>query len=176
MPRIALLLVFAISTALGQSAEQEPPAWKALRQLVGDWTGTGEGESGISTVARSYELVLHQQFILGKNRSEYKPQEKNPKGEVHENWDMLSWDRLRKKSVLRQFHVEGFVNQYVLDSVTSDLRFFRFVTEAIENIPAGWRARETYEFTGKNEFVETFELAEPGKEFMVYSRNHFRRK
>jgi hypothetical protein len=27
-----------------------------------------------------------------------------------------------------------------------------------------------------DEFVETFELAAPGKQFQVYSRNHFRRK
>lgn len=26
-----------------------------------------------------------------------------------------------------------------------------------------------------DEFIETFELAEPGKSFQVYSRNHFRR-
>jgi hypothetical protein len=59
-------------------------------------------------------------------------------------------------------------------------RFLRsaisFETEAIENIPAGFRARETYTVTGPNEFVERFELAEPGKEFEIYSETHFRRK
>jgi len=38
-----------------------------------------------------------------------------------------------------------------------------FTSEAIENIPAGWRARETYVVTGPDEFEEVFELAEPGK-------------
>jgi len=28
---------------------------------------------------------------------------------------------------------------------------------------------------GLDEFTETFELAEPGKEFEVYTRNHFKR-
>jgi len=40
-----------------------------------------------------------------------------------------------------------------------------FVTEAIENIPAGWRARETYQVWNDNEFTERFELAAPREEF-----------
>lgn len=49
------------------------------------------------------------------------------------------------------------------------------VTEAIENIPAGWRARETYVFDGAARLEETFELAAPGKDFEVYSRNRLTR-
>ena len=43
-----------------------------------------------------------------------------------------------------------------------------FTSEAIENIPAGWRARETYVMTSADAFEEIFELAEPGKPFEVY--------
>ncbi len=174
MLRTALVLALLSSTAIAQS-KQDPPQWKALQQLVGTWSGTGEGQPGRSIVSRTYELILNSRFLLGKNRSVYTPQEKNPKGETHENWDILSWDRTRKTCVLRQLHVESFVNQYILDSVSSDLRFFRFVTEAIENIPAGWKARETYEFLNMKEFIESFELAEPGKEFILYTKNHFKR-
>jgi hypothetical protein len=35
--------------------------------------------------------------------------------------------------------------------------------EAIENIRAGWRARETYVIHGTDEFEQIFELAAPGK-------------
>lgn len=67
------------------------------------------------------------------------------------------------------------MNQYFLDSAaTTDGRFV-FVTEAIENIPQGWRARETYEIVNDNEFREVFELAEPGKDFESYSENRLRR-
>ena len=106
----------------------------------------------------------------------YPPQPKNPKGEVHEDTGFISYDKAAKKLVLRQFHVEGFVNHYVLDSVSEDGRRVVFVTVAIENIPAGWRGRETYDFVNDNEFVETFALAEPGKDFATYSETHFRRK
>jgi hypothetical protein len=50
-----------------------------------------------------------------------------------------------------------------------------FTTESIENIPAGWRARETYIVYGPDEFEEIFELAEAGKAFEVYSRARLKR-
>jgi len=77
--------------------------------------------------------------------------------------------------VLRQFHVEGFVNQYVHESTSEDGKRLTFVTEAIENIPPGWRARESYILTGPDELVERFELAEPGKDFEIYSETRLRR-
>jgi len=51
-----------------------------------------------------------------------------------------------------------------------------FTSQSIENIPAGWRARETYKIVGPHEFTEVFELAGPGKDFEVYSEGHFKRK
>jgi hypothetical protein len=49
------------------------------------------------------------------------------------------------------------------------------ITEAIENIPAGWRARETYILTGADQLEEIFELAPPAKEFELYSRSRLTR-
>lgn len=109
-----------------------------------------------------------------QNRSEYPAQEKNPKGEVHEDEGFFSFDRGRKRIVFRQFHVEGFVNQYVEDEGTSSDRWV-FTSEAIENIPPGWRARETYIVHGPNELEEIFELAQEGKPFQVYSRSRLKR-
>jgi hypothetical protein len=58
--------------------------------------------------------------------------------------------------MLRQFHVEGFVNQFALDNVSDDGRTIVFISTAIENIAPGWRARETYRILSDNEFIETF--------------------
>ena len=44
-----------------------------------------------------------------------------------------------------------------------------------ENFSNEWKARETYDVISNDEFIETFELAAPGKEFQLYSHNHFRR-
>ncbi len=93
-----------------------------------------------------------------------------------EDWGLFSYDRSRKQFVLRQFHVEGFVNQYRSEAATSPDKKLVFVTESIENIPAGWRGRESYRIVSPDEFVEVFELAAPGKEFEIYSESRFKRK
>jgi hypothetical protein len=142
--------------------------------LVGRWEGTSEGQPGAGKVSREYKLTLNGRFIHVQNRSEYPVQEKNPKGELHQDEGFISFDRSRRKLVLRQFHVEGFVNQYVEDDTSSPTRIV-FTTESIENITTGWRARETYVVLGPDEFEEVFELAEDGKSFQLYSRARLKR-
>jgi hypothetical protein len=151
----------------------KPDPFAHLRGFEGRWRGDGNGQSGQSTAERTYEFVLRDRYLNVHNRSVYLPQGKNPKGEKHEDWGMFSYDAGRKKLVLRQFHVEGFVNQYVLDRASDDGKELVFVSEAIENIPAGYRARETYRFADRDSFEETFEIAKPGKDFEVYVKTKF---
>jgi hypothetical protein len=66
------------------------------------------------------------------------------------------------------------VNQYV-EEPGSNATTFVFTSEAIENIPAGWRARETYVIHGPDDFEEIFELAAAGKPFEEYSRARLKR-
>jgi hypothetical protein len=160
--------------ALASSAQAKPDPFEPVVPLIGRWEGTVEGQPGAGTVRREYRRALGDRFIRVENRSEYPPQAKNPKGEVHEDEGYISFDRGRKALVLRQFHVEGFVNQFVQTLPTAAGRLV-FTSEAIENIPPGWRARETYVLTGADAFEETFELAGPGKDFEVYSRSRFTR-
>jgi len=77
--------------------------------------------------------------------------------------------------ILRQIHQEGFVNQYVMNKSASGPKKLVFDSEHFENFDNSWKARETYEVVSNDEFIETFELAEPGKEFRIYSRNIFKR-
>jgi hypothetical protein len=67
------------------------------------------------------------------------------------------------------------VNQYLASAETLDGAELVFETEAIENIPAGFKARETHRFTGPNAFEEVFEIAEPGGSYQLYSRNRLKR-
>ena len=150
--------------------------WTAFTFLVGKWHGTGQGRPGTSEVERTYELVLDGKFLHARNKSTYPPQEQNPQGEIHEDWGFISHDNTRDTFVFRQFHQEGFVNQYVLRDLAPDSRAFTFETESIENIPAGWRARETYRVLGPDEFVEVFELAGPGRDFELYSESRLKRR
>jgi hypothetical protein len=164
----------ALNAAPQQTEASDP--WLPVRRMLGSWEGDSKGEPGAGKCVREYRLTLKEKFIQVTNKSTYPPQEKNPKGEVHEDVGFISHDKAAKKLVLRQFHVEGFVNHYVLDSVSEDKRRVVFVTVAIENIPAGWRGRETYEFIDDDQFIETFALAAPGKDFAIYSETRFRRK
>ncbi len=175
MQNTILSLLLVITLAFGQSHSKEE-VWSPFKFFLGAWQGTGKGQSGHAQLEREYQLVLGEKFLQVKNKSIYPPQEKNPKGEVHEDWGMISFDRTRKRFVLRQFHVEGFVNQYLLDSLAADGKAIVFVTESIENIPAGWRAQERYLILNETEFVEVFSLAAPGKDFAVYAENHFKRR
>ncbi len=142
--------------------------WQPFHYFLGSWTGTGTGKAGESTGERSYELTLANQFILVRSRSVFLPQEGSPSGEVHEDLGLISYDKARDRYVLREFHVEGYVNQYVMEPPGEGERRLVFVTEAIENIPPGWRARITLEVLSADSFREVFELAGPGKEWSCF--------
>jgi hypothetical protein len=170
------LLMFTSSSIPADGPSPKATPFDRLRVLLGSWIGEGHGVPGTSAVEREYQWILDGRFIEAHNRSIYPPQQKNAKGEVHEHRDYFSWDRHRRRFVLRQFHVEGFVNQYVADSTVATSDSLVFTSEAIENIPPGFRARETYRLLGPDEFIERFELAEPGGAFELYSETRLRRK
>jgi hypothetical protein len=153
----------------------EPDAWAAVRFLVGAWQGSAAGQAGSGTALRRYAFVLNGRYLHETNVSTYPPEDGNPAGEVHEHWSFFSHDRRRQSLVLRQFHQEGFVNQYVLNAAESTPGRLVFDSEGFENFDASWRARETYEIESADAFVETFELGAPGMPLEMYSRNTFSR-
>src|SRR5688572_15152030 len=171
---LALPLVLAAAIPLVAHQSAAPDNLAPIAPFIGRWTGTSEGQPGKGTVERDYERALGSRFIRVRNRSAYPPQEKNPKGEVHEDEGFFSFDRARKRILFRHFHIEGLVLTYVQD-LDAKPGTLSFTTEAIENIPAGWRARETYILHDPDDLEEIFELAEQGKEFTVYSRSRLKR-
>ncbi len=168
------LVTALLICAAAPSWAQEPDPWRPLERFVGDWQGTAAGQAGTSEVTRRYAKVMGGKYIQETNRSTYPPQEKNKKGEVHEHVGMFSYDKERKVLMLRQFLIESFVNTYKQASESGTTRLV-FESEGFENFSNSWKARETYEFEGDDRFVETFELAPPGKDFQIYSRTDFRR-
>jgi hypothetical protein len=169
---VVLLLCPILSNA--QMSKQDS-LWLPFKVFIGKWSGDSEGQPGKGRYERSYEVVLNKKFIEVKNKSTYPPSKENPKGEVHEDRGFISYDKSRKTFILRQFHIEGFVNQYKIESISPDNKIIVFISENIENIPAGFRARETYQIINENQFTETFEMAEPGKDFELYSKATLKR-
>jgi hypothetical protein len=172
--RIFLLLL--IPLLVGAQETKKPDVWSPFKFFIGTWKGTGKGEPGISQVERQYQSILGGKYIQINHKSVYAPQANNPQGETHEDLGFFSYDRGEKRFILRQFHIEGFVNQFRAATISEDGKLIVFISESLENIPAGYRAKETYRILNENEFTEIFEIAEPGKEFTVYSENRFKRQ
>ncbi|MFC2085291.1 hypothetical protein ACFLS9_09555 [Bacteroidota bacterium] len=115
-------------------------------------------------------------YLFFKNISKFEPQENKPEGEIHQDWTFFSYDKVHKTFAVREFHSEGFVNYYLMDTVKTSDNIFVFISESSENAPPGMRARVTYVIKSENEFTETFDLAFSGKEFQEFLRNHWTRK
>jgi hypothetical protein len=175
MRRLLFIIIVLLPGILFAQANEQPDIWKPLKFFVGFWEGTGEGTSGTSKVEANFKFVLNENFLEARYKAVFEPQEKNPKGEVHEDFGYFSYDTSRKKFVYRQFNIEGFVNQFVLDSISPDGKTIIFITENVENGPPNLRARTTYKILNNDEFEEIFELAFPGKDFEVCVKNHFNR-
>jgi hypothetical protein len=175
MKILVTLMLFAVLTA---SAANSPSPmndrWGRVRFLLGTWEGTASGEPGKGTVERTYELVLGGQFIEEHNTSRYET--KAGLKLVQQHRGFLSYDKERKTFMLRRFHEEGFVNLYALNTDKSMAEYLVFDSVTFENFSNEWKARENYDVISPDEFVEIIERAEPGKNFVEYGRNHFKRK
>jgi hypothetical protein len=171
-----IVVIGALASGATQTDPPKPvDRLSDVRFLVGRWSGSSEGQAGKGSVTRVYEPILNDRFLHERNRSEYPAQAANPKGEVHEHWSLIGYDKVRKTTVFRQFHVEGFVITYRAAAPMGADKRLVFESDDIENLPAGWKARETYDRISDDEFTETFELAAPGKPFEVYGKARLKR-
>lgn len=170
MKKVFFISLMIIPSILFSQITKRDSLWLLLRPFVGEWKGEGGGEPGKGKYERSYQFILNKRYIEIRNKSTYEPTTQHPNGEVHEDIGYFSYDNGRKTFILRQFHVESFVIQFRIDSISPDKKTIAFISESIENIPPGYRAKETYRIISDNEIEETFQIAEPNKDFSVYSK------
>lgn len=176
MKKILIVFILFLPLILLSQQNQTGNPWEYLRFLEGTWEGTGEGMSGVSSVIQEYQFVLNGQFLRMTTESIFKPQERNPKGEIHEDFGIFSFDRSRKVFVLRSFYVEGFVNQYVFSPSSEDGDSMEFVTESVENAPPGTKAKLVFRKISNDEIEQSFYIAFPGQEYSCFSTNKLKRK
>jgi hypothetical protein len=126
--RLIFLILFVPFVSHAQLSKQDS-LWMPFQPLIGTWAGTGEGVDGNGSYERTYQFVLNKKYIEVRNRTVYSMTKEKPKGYVHEDVGFISYDKIRKTFVFRQFYGEGFVNQYTLDSLsgrqTDDGVYFR---------------------------------------------------
>ena len=155
-----LLFVSIAASASGQQPDS-PDRWSAFEFFIGAWTGEETATFGDGSGERTYELVLQDRYLLGRNRSVFPPQDGLPDGDDHEDWTVFSYDNDRDTYVLRQFNSEGFVNTFYLDDPSTLRERLVFVLEASENAP-GTRATLTIDRIDDRTFEEVFDLTMPG--------------
>ncbi len=143
--------------------------WSNLRTLEGKWEGPTTGKPGKGITSRNYRFEMNGRFLSERNKVVW------DKAEIHDDLSLLSYDARQKKIVWRQFHSEGFVHEYTLDSVSADGKSLEFFSVRIENVPPGFRAKESYRILSADELESTFWLAEPGKDFVVYTESRLKR-
>jgi hypothetical protein len=167
--RSLFFVLFLPSLAQAQLSKKDS-VWLQMSSFIGTWKGEGGGEPGQGQYERTYEWGLDKNFIVAKNKSVFLPNKVNQKGAVHEDIGYISFDKKLKCFKIRQFHVEGFVNEYQLEDLSLHNGHLVFKSVALENIPTGWQAKETYRWINHDEFEEIFEIAMPNADFSVYSK------
>lgn len=170
----SIAAVMASSAVYADPSESKPDPLASIACIVGEWTGVGEGQPGVSASVRVTTREHDDQFIRVEGRSVYPRQEKNKTGEVHTSTDWWSFDHARGRIVLRQFDNLGFVSTYVQDLAASTEGRVVLVSEHLENVPAGWRARYAYTCPAEDSYHELFEL-DSGKGFETYVSGRFLR-
>jgi len=163
---VLVFLTFFPSICFGQTGFQK------LDFLLGEWTGSGSGfGNDSSTVESFFKPVMNDKFIEFKNESWFSSTSDNPEGEHHIDRGFISFDKARKLIVLRQFHIEGYINQYVLiDSLSNDSMLI-FESESIENFVPGGKARWTIKKISENQIETIFDVAFPDSDYSCMGIN-----
>ena len=170
-----------IADALAKPPEPPPPPpeppeapligpIQPLGRLLGRWTGQGSDQIGFYSIDRTYSSVLNGRFLMVRDLVIYPSQAANQSGEVHSSCGLFGSDNARHVATLRQFDSDGVVRQCVLKGGDLSADRLEFESEFIENLPLGYRVRETYVLLGPDALQHVYEVAQPGQDqFGVYS-------
>ena len=96
----------------------------ALDPFIGRWQGTTEGQPGKGTVEREYTRILNSRFVQVSSRSTYPRQERNPKGEKHEEMNQYMLVDSPQPTVVFETEVDR-ASSGLVDSPLRDHRAWR---------------------------------------------------
>ena len=168
---ILAFLTFSPPICFGQNAN-----FQQLEFLIGEWSGRGSGFGNESSTINSFfKPDMIGKYIEFKNESWFEPTSNNPEGEHHIDRGFISLDKERDLFVIRQFHIEGYVIQYILvDSLSNDTVLV-FESESIENFVPGGEARWTITTISENQIETIFDVAFPNSDYSCMGVNKLRK-
>ena len=105
----------------------------------------------------------------------FEPTEQSPEGEYHIDKGFISFDKIRKLIIFRQFNIEGYVNQYALNESISTKDFLVFDSESIENFVEGGKTQWTVKKINENHIETKFNVSFPGSEYACLGTNQLYR-
>jgi len=150
-------IVLCAASFAQQSAPKPSDRWEALRFLVGDWVGKGDGAPGAATGAYSFHEELNGQILVRRSYADYSAQG----GGRHEDLLIVYAGTPTEPLHAIYFDSEGHVIHYNV-AIKPDTAIF----ESDASQP-GPRYRLSY--TRAADVVSgKFEIAPPGGEFKAY--------
>ena len=171
MKKVMFVPVVVIVLMTSVAAERVD-RWANLRYLIGTW----KTETAEVTNIQEFRFLFNGRFIQSKTRAVFKPTDKKPEGEIHEDINIFSYDGTSGTLMLRSFYSEGFVNIFTLSGVSEDGKILTFTTRAAENAPPGTRAKLIYQKISDTEMVEKFYVSWPDKDYSCVAENHMKKE
>jgi len=170
MPIVAAAALWC-SARIG-AAQEQTPSWAPLADLVGDWTGEGEGQPGQGAGQFSFQPDLQNRVLVRRSYAEY-PASKDRPAFRHDDLTIIYREAESAPLKAIYFDNEGHVIRYAVD-VSADRNTFTFVSDAV----GGPRYRLTYTKAGPDVLAIKFEIAPPGKldAFSTYLEARARRR
>ena len=159
---VAMVLCLQVSTISGQQAAK-PADWTAMKFLLGEWTGEGNGTPGEATGSFTFSYDLQKTVLVRKGYAEYPAQNGRPAFR-HDDLMIVFHEENETKAIY--FDNEGHVINYKVNFSKDSLSTI-FVSDAVNAAP---RFRFTYTKIDNDKMKFSFDIAPPGKpeEFTKY--------
>lgn len=159
MKKIILLLtlVLVITTCFAQST----PKWEKWNDLIGNWTGEGNGKPGQGSGSVNFSFDLEQKILVRKNHTEFPATATTPKV-VHEDLMIVYPDFSGQPANAIYFDNEGHTINYVIAYTANSIIL---TSLQIKDMPV---FRLTYTWLEPGLVNTRFEMSQDGKNFITY--------
>lgn len=136
--------------------------------LLGKWEDYRTGRARIGQGFKTCTFIRESNYIYSNNKSIIDPQDRNPEGEIHGDWGIISNDSFVNKFTMCDCYSLGYINSNVLEYIPENPAKYEFNSDNLENVPEGWKARIKLEKIDEDTFEETLDPSQTGRDYVTY--------